>query len=144
MRARDKFIVIALIGLMVVISGAAVAMDRAETKTVVPTYGGTYVEGVTSAAQFLNPILAATPVDDDVVRLVFSGLSRYRSDGSIQGDLAEPSTPHGEGKVWTFQIRDDATWDHGKPAISAEIMPAVSGLQDVGYVGPYSDAFRGV
>ena len=108
MRARDKFIVIALIGLMVVVSGAAVAIDRAETKTVVPTYGGTYVEGVTSAAQFLNPVLAATPVDDDVVRLVFSGLSRFRSDGSIQGDLAQSFAASDDGKVWTFQIRDDA------------------------------------
>ena len=144
MRARDKFIVIALIGLMVVVSGAAVAMDRAETKTVVPTYGGTYVEGVTSAAQFLNPILAATPVDDDVVRLVFSGLSRFRSDGSIQGDLAQSFATSEDGKVWTFQIRDDATWHDGKPVISDDVLYTVALLQDKAYVGPYSDAFRGV
>ena len=79
MRARDKFIVVALIALFVVVSGAAIAIDRAETKTIVPAFGGTYVEGVTSAAQYLNPVLAATPVDDDVVRLVFSGLTRFRS-----------------------------------------------------------------
>ena len=81
MRARDKFIVVALIALFVVVSGAAIAIDRAETKTIVPAYGGTYVEGVTSAAQYLNPVLAATAVDDDVVRLVFSGLTRFRGDG---------------------------------------------------------------
>ena len=144
MRARDKFIVVALIGLMVVVSGAAVALDRAETKTVVPTYGGTYVEGVTSAAQFLNPVLAATPVDDDVVRLVFSGLSRYRSDGSIQGDLAQSFTTSDDGKVWTFQIRDDATWHDGKPVISDDVVYTVALLQEKAYVGPYSDAFRGV
>jgi peptide/nickel transport system substrate-binding protein len=143
-RARDKFIVIALIGLMVVVSGAAVAIDRAETRTAVPTYGGTYVEGVTSAAQFLNPILAATPVDDDVVRLVFSGLSRYRSDGSIQGDLAESFATSDDGKVWTFQIRDDATWHDGKPVIADDVVYTVALLQDKAYVGPYSDAFRGV
>ena len=144
MRARDKFIVIALIGLMVVVSGTAVALDRAETKTVVPAYGGTYVEGVTSAAQFLNPILAATPVDDDVVRLVFSGLSRYRSDGSIQGDLAQSFATSDDGKVWTFEIRDDATWHDGKPVVSDDVIYTVALLQDKAYVGPYSDAFRGV
>src|SRR4026207_380652 len=116
MRARDKFIVVALIGLLVVVSGAAVAIDRAETKTIVPAYGGTCVEGVTSAAQFLNPVLAATPVDDDVVRLVFSGLTRYQSDGSIQNDLAASFTTSDDGKVWTFQIREDARWNDGKPA----------------------------
>src|SRR6267378_6256056 len=144
MRARDKFIVIALIGLMVVVSGAAVALDRAETKTVVPTYGGTYVEGVTSAAQFLNPVLAATPVDDDVVRLVFSGLSRYRSDGTIQGDLAQSFSTSEDGKIWTFQLRDDAVWHDGKPVIADDVVYTVALLQDKAYVGPYSDAFRGV
>src|SRR5712692_9033503 len=144
MRARDKFIVVALIALMVVVSGAAIAIDRAETKTIVPTYGGTYVEGVTSAAQYLNPVLAATPVDDDVVRLVFSGLSRYRSDGSIQGDLAQSFSASEDGKVWTFQIRADATWHDGKPVISDDVVYTVALLQDKAYVGPYGDAFRGV
>ena len=144
MRVRDKFIVVALIGLLVVVSGAAVAIDRAETKTIVPAFGGTYVEGVTSAAQFLNPVLAATPVDDDVVRLVFSGLSRYRSDGTIQGDLAQSFSTSEDGKVWTFQIRDDATWHDGKPVIADDVVYTVALLQDKAYVGPYSDAFRGV
>jgi peptide/nickel transport system substrate-binding protein len=143
-RARDKFIVVALIALLVVVSGAAISIDRAETKTIVPAYGGTYVEGVTSAAQYLNPVLAATPVDDDVVRLVFSGLSRFRSDGSIQGDLAKSFSTTEDGKVWTFQIRDDATWQDGKPVISDDVVYTVALLQDKAYVGPYSDAFRGV
>ena len=144
MRARDKFIVVALIALMVVVSGAAIAVDRAEVRTAVPAFGGTYVEGVTSSAQYLNPILAATPVDEDVVRLVFSGLSRYRADGSIQGDLAESFTTSEDGKVWTFRIRDDATWHDGKPVIADDVVYTVALLQDRAYVGPYSDAFRGV
>ncbi|HEV8654687.1 MAG TPA: peptide ABC transporter substrate-binding protein [Candidatus Limnocylindria bacterium] len=144
MRARDKFIVVALIALLVVVSGAAVAIDRAETKTVVATYGGTYVEGVTSAPQYLNPVLAATAVDDDVVRLVFSGLSRYRSDGSIEGDLARSFSTSDDGRVWTFEIRDDATWHDGKPVIADDVVYTVALLQDKAYVGPYSDAFRGV
>jgi peptide/nickel transport system substrate-binding protein len=143
-RARDKFIVVALIGLLVVVSGAAVAIDRAETRAIVPAYGGTYVEGVTSSAQFLNPVLAATLVDDDVVRLVFTGLSRYRSDGSIQGDLAQSFATSDDGKIWTFQIREDATWHDGKPVISDDVVYTVGLLQDKAYVGPYSDAFRGV
>jgi peptide/nickel transport system substrate-binding protein len=143
-RARDKFIVVALIALMVVVSGAAVAIDRAETKTAVPTFGGTYVEGVISSAQFLNPVLAATRVDEDVVRLVFSGLSRFRSDGSIQGDLAKSYSTSEDGKIWTFEIREDALWHDGKPVVSDDVVYTVALLQDRAYVGQYSDAFRGV
>ena len=144
MRARDKFIVVALIALRVVVSGAAVVIDRAENKTVVPTYGGTYVEGVVSSAQFLNPVLAATRVDEDVVRLVFSGLSMFRSDGSIQGDLAKTFSTSEDGKIWTFEIRGDARWHDGKPVISDDVVYTVALLQDKAYVGQYSDAFRGV
>lgn len=144
MRARDKFIVVVLIALMVVVSGAAIAIDRATTRAAVPGFGGTYVEGVTSSAQYLNPVLAATPLDEDVVRLVFSGLSRYRGDGSIEGDLAESFSTSEDGKVWTFRIRDGATWHDGKPVVSADVLYTVALLQDRAYVGPYSDAFRGV
>src|SRR5678816_1728116 len=98
----------------------------------------------TSAAQFLNPVLATTPVDDDVVRLVFSGLTRYQSDGSIENDLAASFTTSDDGKVWTFQIREDARWHDGKPVISDDVVYTVALLQDKAYVGPYSDAFRGV
>src|SRR5207247_78896 len=86
--------------------------------------------------QYLNPVLAATPVDDDVVRLVFSGLSRFRSDGSIQGDLAQTFSSSEDGKVWTFQIRDDATWQDGKPVISDDVVYTVGLLQDKAYVRP--------
>lgn len=144
MRARDKFIVVALIGLMVVVSAGAVAIDRAENRTVVPTFGGTYVEGVISSARYLNPVLAATRVDEDVARLVFSGLSRFRSDGSIQGDLAKSFSTSEDGKIWTFEIRDDALWHDGKPVISDDVVYTVALLQDKAYVGQYSDAFRGV
>src|SRR5678816_2578651 len=91
----------------------------------------------TSAAQFLNPVLATTPVDDDVVRLVFSGLTRYQSDGSIEKDLAASFTTSDDGKVWTFQIREDARWHDGQPVISDDVVYTVALLQDKAYVGPY-------
>ncbi len=51
MTARDKFIVVALLGLMVVVSVATVALDPRDVPAL-PTFGGTYVEGVTGPAQY--------------------------------------------------------------------------------------------
>ena len=143
MTARDKFIVIALIGLLAVVSVGAVFLDQAERSGVVPAEGGTYIEGVTSAAQYLQPILASTDVDQDVVRLAFAGLTQLDKDGSVVPDLAAFTTA-GDGKVWTFTIRDDAKWHDGEPVTAADVAYTVSLVQDKGYVGSYSDAFRGV
>jgi peptide/nickel transport system substrate-binding protein len=140
---RDKFIVVALLGLMVLASVAAVfANDGAVSAD--PAYGGTYVEGVAGLPQYLNPVIAATSVDEDVVRLAFSGLTRYDQTGAIVADLASGFRTESAGKVWTFDIREDATWQDGKPVTADDVVYTVGLLQDRGYVGPYSDAFRGV
>ena len=143
MPARDKFIVVALIGLLAAVSVGAVFLERAERTGIVPANGGTYIEGVVGAPQYLEPVLAATDVDQDVVRLAFAGLTQLDRDGSVVPDLATFTTD-ADGKVWTFTIRDDATWHDGQPVTAADVVYTVTLVQDKAYVGPYSDAFRGV
>ena len=143
MTARDKFIVIALIGLFAVVSVGAVFLDQAQRFSVVPAEGGTYIEGVTSSPQFMEPVLAASDIDQDVVRLVFAGLTQFDRDGSVIPDLAAFATSV-DGKIWTFTIRPDAKWHDGQPVTSADVLYTVSLVQDKAYVGAFSDAFRGV
>ena len=143
MTARDKFIVVALIGLMAIVSVAAVFVDQAERTGVAPAFGGSYIEGVIGAPQYLDPILAATDVDADVVQLVFAGLTQLDRDGTVIPDLASFTTDT-DGKVWTFTIRDDARWQDGEPVTAQDVIYTVSLVQDKAYVGPFSDAFRGV
>lgn len=143
MTARDKFIVVALIGLMAIASVGAVFLDQAERSGLTPAYGGTYVEGVVGVPQYLDPVLASTELDADVVRLVFSGLTQLSRDGSVVPDLAAFTTDDG-GKVWTFTIRSDAKWQDGVPVTAADVAYTVSLVQDKAYVGPYSDAFHAV
>ena len=143
MTARDKFIVIALIGLFAVVSVGAVFLDQTRPVGVVPAEGGTYIEGVTSSPQFMEPVLAASDVDQDVVRLVFAGLTQFDRDGSVIPDLATFATSV-DGKVWTFTIRSDAKWHDGQPVTAADVLYTVSLVQDKAYVGAFSDAFRGV
>ncbi|HYK98848.1 MAG TPA: ABC transporter substrate-binding protein, partial [Candidatus Acidoferrales bacterium] len=143
MTARDKFIVIALVGLMAIVSAAAVFVDQAERTGTIPANGGTYIEGVVGQPQYLEPVLAATDIDQDVVRLVFSGLTQLDRDGSVVPDLASFTT-QSDGKVWTFTIRDDAKWQDGEPVTSADVLYTVGLVQDKAYVGTFSDAFRGV
>jgi len=128
---------------MVVASIAAIAADQ-NPASGDPAYGGTYVEGVAGVPQYLNPVIAATDVDQDVARLAFSGLTRYDQAGAIVPDLASAFHTESDGRIWTFDIRDDATWHDGQPVTADDVVFTVKLLQDRGYVGPYSDAFRGV
>ena len=121
----------------------AIATDRTDAPTD-PAFGGTYVEGVAGAPLYFDPILAATNVDQDVSRLVFSGLTRFDRDGTIIADLASTFDVDPTGKVWTFTIRSDATWHDGAPVIADDVLYTVGLLQDKGYNGPFADAFRGV
>ena len=143
MTAGDKFIVVALVALMAVVSVGAVFLDEAEKTGIVPAEGGVYIEGVIGSPQYLEPILAATDIDDDVVRLAFAGLTQLERDGTVTPDLATFTTS-ADGKVWTFTIRDDAKWHDGTPVTAADVVYTVTLVQDKAYVGPYSDAFRGV
>ncbi|MGH2499735.1 MAG: peptide ABC transporter substrate-binding protein [Candidatus Limnocylindria bacterium] len=142
MMRRDKLVVIGLLGLMVVTSVGAILFDRPVAP--LPAFGGTYVEGVVGAPQNLNPLIAATNVDRDVARLVFSGLTRYDREGAVVPDLAASFRSEADGRVWTFDLRADAYWHDGAPFVADDVVYTVSLLQDRAYAGPYGDAFRGV
>lgn len=143
MTRRDKLLVLALVGLFAVTNVVAIATDRTDLPAD-PAFGGTYVEGVAGVPQYLDPIIAATNVDDDVSRLVFSGLTRFDRDGAIVADLASTFEVDPNGKIWTFTIRRDAGWHDGAPVTADDVLYTVGLLQDKAYAGPFADAFRGV
>ncbi len=143
MTRRDKVIVLSLIGLLVVTSVVAILTDRSDAVASVPAFGGTHVEGVAGVPQYLNPIIAATSVDRDASRLLFTGLTRYDRNGAIAPDLASGFRTT-DARVWSFDIRPDATWHDGAPVTADDVAFTVGLLQDRAYVGPYRDAFRGV
>src|SRR5438477_1794623 len=128
---------------MVVASIAAIAADQNPIGGD-PAYGGTYVEGVAGVPQYLNPVIAATDVDQDVARLAFSGLTRYDQAGAIVPDLASAFHTESDGRIWTFDIRENATWHDGQPVTADDDVLTVKLLQDHRYLRPDSDALRGV
>lgn len=143
MTRRDKTVVLALIGLLIVTSAVAVATDRGEG-SIEAAFGGVYVEGVAGVPQFLNPLLATTNVDQDVARLAFAGLTRFDRQGRIVPDLALNFHIGTDGKTWTFEIRPDAYWHDGKEVTADDIVYTVGLVQDRAYTGPFGEAFRGV
>ena len=129
--------------LLALTSAGAVVAEQGRP-SLVAANGGTYVEGVIGSYRHFIPYLAATPMDHDVARLVFNGLMRTDRRGEIVPDLAATFRVEQEGKVWTFEIRDDARWHDGRPVVADDVVYTVGIFQDRAYSGPLAEAFRGV
>lgn len=97
--------------------------------TTVPARGGMLTEGVIGAPSTLNPILATTPTDKAVSTLIFAGLLKTMSDGSVVPELAESYSVSPDGTVYTFILRK-GSFSNGKPFTSADVAFTISLLQN--------------
>ena len=96
---------------------------------VVPAAGGTEVEGVVGSARFINPLLALSGPDEDLSALVYSGLMRAAPDGSLIPDLASSYDISSDGTVYTFTLRQAATFHDGTPVTAEDIIFTVQKAQ---------------
>ncbi len=95
-----------------------------------------YREGILGHPFSVSPLTARTQADRDLVALVFSGLVRNGPNGTIVPDLAANWSVDEKGKVWTFELRDDARWHDGEPVTADDVVFTIETLQDPDYTGP--------
>ena len=82
---------IAFISLLVVLLFSTISILESINKSFmvnVPMRGGEIVDGIVGTPRFVNPILANSPADQDLVLLIYSGLMRKNPDGTLIPDLA--------------------------------------------------------
>ncbi len=104
--------------------------------TRVPAVGGTFIEGIVGAPQFLNPLLSdGFPVDEAVSSLIFDGLTRYDESGILEPNLAEGWTVSEDGLTVEFQLRQDVTWHDGEPFSADDVLFTYHLLQDDTFTG---------
>ncbi|NMA12814.1 MAG: peptide ABC transporter substrate-binding protein [Chloroflexi bacterium] len=88
-----------------------------------PTSGGTYIEGTVGTMQRLNPLLSYyNNTDQDICRLIYSGLVRFDNRGLPQADLAREWGISMDGKIYNFAINPDARWHDGQPVTSDDVV----------------------
>jgi peptide/nickel transport system substrate-binding protein len=117
------------------------------TTVLVPDQGGTYAEGIPGNPRTINPVLAqANPVDQDLVALIFNGLTRIDEHGEVAPDLAEHWEISQGGLVYTFFLRDDVLWHDGATLTAADVVFTVHVMQSPDFKGaPFlSDMWRSV
>ena len=100
----------------------------------VPVRGGTIIEGVAGIPQIINPItispFTSPDADNDLIALIYSGLLKATSNGSLLPDLAKSYHLTEDGLVYTFILKDHLYWHDGEPVTSADIKFTIQKAQD--------------
>tara|TARA_Y100000310_G_scaffold103640_1_gene102029 strand:- start:1632 stop:3233 length:1602 start_codon:yes stop_codon:yes gene_type:complete len=110
----------------------------------VPTTGGSFTEGIVGRPGFVNPILAISDTDKDLVKFIFSGLLRHTPNGQIVPDLAQEFSVSDDGIVYTTILREDLTWHDGNPITADDIVFTVSRIQDPLLNSPLQANWEGI
>ncbi len=106
--------------------------------------GGEYTEGIIGTPELINPILANTDADRDLVKLIFSGLMKLNEQGELIPDLAQGYEINAEKTVYTFELRDDLKWHDDYPLTADDIIFTIDSIKDVEYKSPLKNSFNGI
>lgn len=109
-----------------------------------PDFGGTYIEGLIGSPNLINPLLASSDVDRDLVRLLFAGLMKFDEQGNVVPDLAASFTIDPEQTTYTFTLRDDLYWHDGMPILADDIVFTIEKIKNPEFKSPLKSSFNGV
>lgn len=112
--------------------------------TEIPKKGGSFTEGLIGTARYINPTLAFSDTDRDLSSLIYSGLLKAKSDGTFTPDLASDYSISDDGKVYVFNIRNDAVFHDGSPVTADDILFTIQKIQDPSLKSPKRANWDGV
>lgn len=121
-RPSDRFILRTLFFVMLFSGLATLVALNNNVSVATPISGGTLREGLVGTPRFVNPTLAITRVDQDIVALVYSGVMRIGSDGALVPDIAESVTTSEDGLTYNIIIRKDVTFHDGSPLTARDVV----------------------
>ena len=79
-------------------------------------------EGILGAPRLINPVLAQTDADRDLVSLVYTGLLRYDSEGVASPSLAEKYEISKNGLEYTVTLKNKIYWQDGENLTADDVI----------------------
>ncbi len=110
----------------------------------IPLRGGSTSIGVIGVPRFVNPILATSEADLDLVSFIYSGLMRKNENGNLVPDLASKYEMSDNGLVYTFKLKDNLKFHDGKPITSDDVLFTVSKVKDSVLKSPRKINWEGI
>ena len=110
----------------------------------VPIRGGTLTEGVVGNPRFINPVLAISEADKNLVTLLYSGLVRITPEGAIENDLAEEVIISPNRLIYTVRINEKARFHDGTSVSADDIIFTVQKITDPSIKSPRRGNWDGI
>jgi len=112
----------------------------------IPSYGGTYSEGLVGKVDNLNPMFASTNlVNYELSSLIFSGLLKRSESGAMVPDLAYNYTVSEDGREYLFYLRHNARWqNHDEYLNSKDVVFTFKAIQHPDTKSPLKENWKGV
>lgn len=133
--SRRELFVFAASFFLFLISLSFLTINFIENNTkIIPIAGGKYIEGVVGQPSFINPLIAASGVDLDLIALTFSDLK----------NLAESYKVDEKGTIWRYRLKEGVFWHDGQPIFSDDIIFSVETAQNPDAYSPLFQSWQGV
>ncbi len=110
----------------------------------IPTKGGSIKEGIIGTPRLINPVLAVTDTDRDMVSLIYSGLTRHDENGNIGLDLAKSYSMSNDGLTYTFILKDNLYFQDGKKLTSEDVLYTIKEIENPVLNSPKALIWSGV
>lgn len=134
-----------LISLIFTVSGLILLARVSDSFLVaVPTFGGSFTEGLVGSPRFINPILAISDTDKDLSSLIYSGLLKINDHGEFVPDLASSYNIKEDGRVYDFIIKDNARFHDGKKVTADDVVFTIGKILDPIIKSPRRSNWEGV
>lgn len=140
----ESLIMFALFAVLTVSTFMMLAEIRGIFSRSVPSPGGTLTEGIIGTPRFINPVIARSEADKDLVALVYSGLMRPAPNGELIPDLAESYTVSEDGMTYTFTIRGGAVFHDGSRVTADDVVYTIDQIQNPLNASPFARAWEGI
>lgn len=142
---KDKLIVTALIGVIIVSFFWWAWFLYSSLTVIVPKQGGEYTEGIIGQPQYINPLLSQTSqADADLSTLVYSGLFRFDGQGKAVADLADSFEVSEDFQTYIVHLKGGLKWQDGEDLDASDVVFTINILQDQSYKSPLRQRWMGV
>lgn len=139
----ERYIFIALACAMTIsVFGILVSLYQ-KTTTIVPVRGGSYTEAIMGTPRFINPVLAHSTTDQDLVEIIFAGLMTYDGTRYVP-ELAKEYHISDDGTEYTFILRDDITFHDGKSLTADDVVFTIETIQNSVVQSPLRNEWLGI
>ncbi len=141
----EKVMIFALLcSLSIMLIFSALVVFNSKFLIHVPTYGGSIREGIIGTPRFINPVLATSDQDENLVALVYAGLTKKDASGQAILDMAESINESEDHLHYDVVLKNTARFHDGSHVTTDDIIYTISLIQNPNIKSPHRVEWEGV